>query len=255
MMKTLSALFLGVCLTLFSASLLAQDVYYSNNSDHQSEEAAAAAELAAAIGGGTAVGFNAGSDAGWATALANAAVILSWQGSDVDNVASGTIDDIDNWVNSGGVWIGFWTQDNLDVINDLLGSSLVRGGTKSTGSFTATKTPATSGTSYADAPASLQSGSNHGWVVPASVPPQLEAMYVDESGDAHVLAGTYGSGILAYYSFDWCCSISGQGRDDWDSALLAAVNFAGVKEIPPVAAMAMLALLIGTGVLRRRHYV
>ncbi len=154
--------FLMLCILMLAATpLFAQSVYYSSNASHSTAVATAANLLASSLGG-AATGFVASSDAEWATAIASADVIWIGQGSGVGSVAAGTVTDIATWVSGGGVLLTLRDQPNVDVMNSVLGTSMVIGNQHSTGFPNTIKQAATAGTSFDSAPAELVSLSDHG---------------------------------------------------------------------------------------------
>lgn len=248
-MRVMQALVAGLCAFLVSGMLAAQNVYYTSNADHSTEVATLASEMAAALGGSS-IGFNGGIDAEWSTALGAASAILVGQ-SGLGTLSAGTRTSIDSWVRAGGGLHVLWTSENLDLLNEIAGTSLSRGGTRSTGSFTATLTSAATGTSFESGPADLASGSNHGYVTGGSVTAPFSTMYEDEFGDAHVLVANVESGVLAYYSWDWCCSMSTADRDEWDAVVLAGVEFAGgfTPRPPPTEEVVSIPVMPSSGLL------
>ena len=221
--------FLMLCILMLAATpLFAQSVYYSSNAAHQAEVTTAANLLASSLGG-TATGFAANNDAAWATAIANANVIWVGQSSGVASLAAGTVTDIATWVSGGGVLLTLRDQPNVDVMNTVLGTSMVIGTTYGSSFADTIKQVATAGSSFDSAPAALTAASDHGALAPASVSGSALVAYVSANVGAwvDVMVQESGSGVAGYLSWDWCCSATVDERAAWDAALYSAATYGG----------------------------
>lgn len=248
----------GAVFFLLSALASAQTVYYSSNTSHSTDIATAAAELAASLGG-SAVDFDGNNAAEWATATASADVIFQGQSGQVASLSPAERSDIANFVNGGGALLLLRSPENLDLMNEILGTTMTTSGsTSGSGLPEIPRTADGDASSFASAPATLPTLNDKLPIDTASIPGSVLNAY-ELSGATHIASSGFGSGSVTFLSWDWCCGDTPEQRADWDSALLAAAGFAVLPAVPvPVANPAVLGMLsfmlalFGVRYLRRR---
>lgn len=247
------------CLLSFAATCAgAQDVYYSNNTAHSGDIATAASLLAGSLGG-TAVGFDGNVGAEWATATANASVIFQGQSAQVASLSPAERSNVASFVSGGGTLLLLRATENLDLMNEILSTSMTAGSSTSGSGLPAIpRTTAGDGSSFAGAPATLPTLNDVQPINTASIPGSVLNAY-ELTGATHVASGILGSGSVTYLSWDWCCGDTPAQRADWDAGLLAAAGFSPEEpEAVPVARplvtipLCLTLALLGVGYLRRR---
>ncbi|MHA7817457.1 MAG: hypothetical protein ACX93N_13345 [Pseudohaliea sp.] len=252
------SLLAGSLLACASALVAAQDVYYSNNTSHSGEIATAASELAGSLGG-SAVGFDGNSGAEWSTAAASASVILQGQSAQVASLSSAERSNLASFVSGGGTLLLLRSQENLDLMNEILGTSMTAGtSTSGSGTPAIPRTAAGDASSFSSAPATLPSLNDMQPINTASIPPSVLNAY-ELTGATHVASGGLGAGSVTYLSWDWCCGDTPAQRADWDAGLFAAAGFSPAEpEAVPVSrplvtvSLCLALALLGAGYLRRR---
>lgn len=257
-MKKIATLLFGATFFILSALASAQTVYYSSTTSHSGEIADAAAALATSLGG-SAVAFDGDVAGEWATATANANVIFQGQSGQVASLSPTERSDIADFVSGGGALLLLRSPENLDLMNEILGTTMTpSGSTSGSGLPEIPRTADGDASNFASAPALLPTLNDKLPIDTASIPGSVLNAY-ELTGETHIASSGFGSGSVTYLSWDWCCGDTPEQRADWDSALLAA---AGFSALPPVAVpvanpvvLGMLSLMLalfGVRYLRRR---
>ena len=97
--------------------------YWTEGASHSAEIAAAMAKLATATGG-TATPFSGTDDPSWEAALAGTDIIFIPQTSSTSSLLPNTRSDIANFVYGGGTLLVLWEDENVSLLNDIMGSSM-----------------------------------------------------------------------------------------------------------------------------------
>ena len=226
-----------------TAPTVSATVIWDNSVDHSAEVGTAAGVLAGSLSTGTLSYGGAGGLAG-ALAGAGAGDVLII-GQNANSNTAGSVAAVSSFVSSGGTLINLWGNGFVSspVLTGVTGEALsfVFGG--STGSFTATQTAAAVGTSFAAAPASLTSASNHGAITEASIALGSGTSMYTAGGNSHAAVWSIGAGTAAFLSWDWCCGASATTRAEWDEVMLAAATYSADVPEPATIALVSLGLL------------
>jgi len=182
------------------------------------------------------------SDSGWASALGGGlgaydAIVLSHPAGP-STLSAATIAAIGTYVSGGGRLIigGDHGFDFITLSNAVFGYSVTFGGLGAGGASPISKTAAAAGTSFASAPSTVFDISATDSLISA---PGV-VMYTGLGGDV-VSMDTYGSGIIGFFGWDFCCGDAAK-MDDWYRVLDSSLTYSPVIIPEPSTA-----LLLGMG--------
>ena len=148
--------------------------------------------------------------------------------TDLDAAARTAIAD---FVNSGGVFIGFYPEpDSLSLVNDIFGFSLSAGANDNPYALNAA---GAAGTPFEGGPASIPYNNATTDISGGSLPPSTNIIY-NSGTNVAVFMAPYGSGWVIFLGWDWFNAAPGGPNDEgWLDVLDSAVNVSSQQTAIP----------------------